>query len=96
MHFQRQGLEPLGEYFNRFRQLCVLLEHVDQKRRLLGGKRLALIAGPRDIFAMLRVCFRMRFVAIGLSRLGEQDQRRCISECGAEGGSGIMAFYSIE
>src|SRR6266702_6982050 len=38
----------------------------------------------RQCFAMTRVGVRMRFVAIGLSRLSEQDQRRCICRLKAE------------
>lgn len=85
MHFQRQGLEPLGQDFDRFGQLRVLLEHIDQECRLLGRKGLALIAGARYVFAVLGIRFRMCFVAIRLSGLGEQDQRRGIGGLQAEG-----------
>ena len=63
----------------------VLAKHVDQQRGLLLHLLLALLGDPVQLLAVLGVGDRMRLVAIGLARFGEQDQRRRIGRLQRKG-----------
>ena len=72
-----QRLDALG-------QRCVLLKHVDEEARLLLHLRLTLLVDLMQFLAVLGVGDAVRLVAVGLARLGEQDQRRRIGRLSRE------------
>ena len=63
----------------------VLPQHLDQHAGLLPHLLLALLADQVQLFAMLRVGEARHLVAVGLTGLRQQDQRRGIGGLGREG-----------
>ena len=76
MYFDGQRLNALGQVLDQFGQLGVLFEQLKDLCRLLCRKCLALLAGRGESFPMLRIGVGVRFVAIGLSGLREQNEGR--------------------
>jgi len=76
VHLECQALQSLSQRLDAFRQLRVLVQHIDQNCCLGCHRCLSFRAGPRKIFPVLRVGFRMYLVAVGLAGLSEQDKRR--------------------
>ena len=75
MDLAGQLLDARAQLLRERGQLRVLLEQLEQLRRVIERDAEALLARRGDRLAVLRVGFRMRLVAVGLSRLGEQDER---------------------
>ena len=73
-----QGFHALG-------QRGVLLQHFDQHAGLLARLRLALLTDLVEFFAMLGVGEARHLVAVGLTGLRQQNQRRGIGGLGREG-----------
>jgi hypothetical protein len=73
-----QGFHPLGKG-------RVLLQHFDHHAGLLAHLCLALLADLVEFFAMLGVGKARHLVAVGLTGLRQQNQRRGIGGLGREG-----------
>src|SRR5215831_14694347 len=68
-------LDALGHLLRHLRELCVLFQEFEYLRCLFFRNLLPFDAGLSQCFAVLRVGVGMRFLAIGLARLREEDQR---------------------
>jgi Isochorismatase family len=85
VHFSRQRLDALAQFFHDRRNLRVLLNQLDELRRLLSGQSLSLHAGFMNSLPMFGVRFCMSLVAICLARLRKEDERCGIGRLQAEG-----------
>jgi hypothetical protein len=85
MQLDSQTLDALGQLLGRLGQLCVLFQHTRQQSGLLGHAALTLFARAGELVSLLSVGHRRHLVAIGLPRLGQQNQRRLLRGLQAEG-----------
>lgn len=76
MHFARQGFDAFRQILGHFRELGILLQQDQQLFAGLFRLGLAFGIGGGQRFAVLRIGVGLGFVAGGLARLGQQDQRR--------------------
>jgi hypothetical protein len=84
VHFQCQRFNAYTQLFHTFSQCGVLVEERKKLCGLLGREYLALLAGRRQGFPMLRVGVRMRLVSIRLPCLRKQDEGRCVGSLETE------------
>src|ERR1700733_8063276 len=84
MHLKCQRRDTLRQILDGFRKLRVLLEHFQQQRGLLRGKCLLVLAQTMQVLAMFRIGDGVRLVAVGLTRLRQQNERRSIRRLQAE------------
>jgi len=74
VHFHRQCFDALGERFYCFRELGILLHHLQKERRLLCCNNLPLHAHAMEILAVCRVGDSVGFITIGLTGLRKQNE----------------------
>jgi len=84
VQFSGQGLDPLAQLLGELGQRRVLMHQLDQLGGLFRGRQFPFLAGEGDGFAMLRIGVSMRFVAVGLAGLREEDERRGIGRLQTE------------
>src|SRR5919197_5851891 len=85
MDLARKRRDLLRQLLVLLRELGVRLEQLRQPIGLGLDRRDALIAHPDLLLVMPLGSQFLRFVAVGLTRLCEQDQRRCIGSLRREG-----------
>lgn len=78
MHLGREQFNPLAERLRHGGQFGILAHHFHEERGLLVGHFLAFLAGFGEGLAVLGIGIGVGFVAVGLTGLREQDQRRGI------------------
>jgi hypothetical protein len=85
VHFKRERFDALGQGLYSFRELGVLLKHLDEESGLLCRKRRPFLACSVQGFTMLRVGEGMGCIAVGLSGLRQQYEWCRIGGLQAEG-----------
>ena len=83
-----ERLDTFAHRFHRNGELGVLVHQLDEPGALFGSELCPFLAGPRQVFPMLGIGVGVGFVAIRLTRLGQQDQG-----CGV---GGLQAEREIE
>ena len=79
MQLGGQRLDPLNQLLGKLRQLRVSLQQFKQLCRVLGCDLLPLLVRDGKRLPVLCVSLGEHSVTRCLSRLGKQDERRCIS-----------------
>ena len=70
-----EGLDAFGHFFGDLGQSRVLLQQNGEGSGLIGDLDLAQLAGVREVLAMQGIGLGMRFITVGLSGLGQEDER---------------------
>ena len=84
MHLGGKLLDSLGQFMGQLGRAACSGQCNSTSAAVCCGKRLALHAGPREVFAMRGVGLRVSLVAIRLAGLGQQDERRRVGGLEAE------------
>ena len=70
-----EGLDAFGHFFGDLGQSRVLLQQNGEGSGLIGDLDLAQLAGVSEVLAMQGIGLGMRFITVGLSGLGQEDER---------------------